>query len=231
MQNFIFPVENLPSLADTNLFERGLEDWLKKAENSNDESLTNFITSLPKHKNNRKILKAVFGNSPYLTQSILKEPAFFKKILSIKPDVLFTNLIEDTRKTLKKETDLSSLMKKLRIFKRRAALLTALADISELWDIEKTTRAISDTADTALQIAVSYLLRTAAKKGEIVLRLPDNEEKDSGLIILGMGKLGAYELNYSSDIDIIVLYEAEKVEYIGKKDVRTFFIKLTRNLI
>src|SRR6185312_4234236 len=80
---------------------------------------------------------------------------------------------------------------------------------------------------TALDIAARALLGEAIAAGEIA---PEDAEH-SGLIVLGMGKLGARELNYSSDIDLILLYDAERASYRGKRSVQSFFTGLAQELV
>ncbi|MEI9986907.1 MAG: hypothetical protein WDN69_29355 [Aliidongia sp.] len=99
------------------------------------------------------------------------------------------------------------LMTRLRAAKRRAALVIALADIAGIWSLDAVTGALSALADTALSAALRHLLTQAAAAGQIALAHPDAPETECGVIILGMGKLGAHELNYSSDIDLIILFE------------------------
>ena len=119
----------------------------------------------------------------------------------------------------------------LRIAKRRAHLTVAIADVVGIWPLKRITRALSDFADAAVAAATSHLLRLAHSGGELELPHPDQPVLDSGLIILGLGKLGARELNYSSDIDLIVLFDLDRVVYRGKKTARECFVKLTRGLV
>ena len=90
------------------------------------------------------------------------------------------------------------------------ALAVALADIAGEWPLHRVTSALSDFADTAIGAAAASLLRAAAQAGQIDLADPAHPERDSGLVILGMGKLGGGELNYSSDVDLIVLFDPRK---------------------
>ena len=76
-----------------------------------------------------------------------------------------------------------------------------------------------------------HLLREAAGKGLIALRAADQPEQDSGLIVLGIGKLGGYELNYSSDIDLIILYDPASARVSARDGVQSFFVRLTRELV
>jgi glutamate-ammonia-ligase adenylyltransferase len=82
-----------------------------------------------------------------------------------------------------------------------------------------------------LSAACAHLLGAAASAGEIVLDDAADPEKGSGLVVLGMGKLGGCELNYSSDIDLIVLYDAERVRYTGRDPPGPFFVRLARDLV
>src|SRR5690606_10821230 len=92
------------------------------------------------------------------------------------------------------------ILRELRRFKQQMALLTGLADLTRHWNLEQVTAALSDTAELTLEKALDWLLRQAHQSGWLCLRSPDTPSQGSGLIVLGMGKLGARELNYSSDI-------------------------------
>jgi glutamate-ammonia-ligase adenylyltransferase len=97
-----------------------------------------------------------------------------------------------------------------------------------VWELEKVTSALSDFAELCLKITVNFLLDMARKRGEIHASIcADN----SGFIVLGMGKLGGRELNYSSDIDLILFYEPEKLGYVGRHTEQHFMNKLAHELV
>ena len=103
-------------------------------------------------------------------------------------------------------------MAALRTAKRRAALAIALADIAGVWDVDEVTRALTRFADACVQGALRFLLREAARdrrhgRDAIGATL----EATTGLVVLAMGKYGAFELNYSSDIDLVVFYDARPI--------------------
>jgi glutamate-ammonia-ligase adenylyltransferase len=179
----------------------------------------------------RPLVEALFGNSPYLAVAILKEPAFLRELLSAGPSATWGQEITRITATLSEETDLKRLMNGLRVGKRRLALLTALADIGGLWSLEQVTEALSDYAALALDLAAGHLLRNGERSGQITLAHPHTPCLDSGFVVLGMGKLGGRELNYSSDIDIICLYDEDQITYCGRKSSREFFIRLTKDLV
>ena len=183
----------------------------------------------------RRLLEAVFGNSPFLGRCVLNEPAFFQDTLTKDVDSVFSTLLARLHPAELLDSgvgrDEAMLMQELRRAKRQAALAIALADISGAWPLEKVTLALSRFAEAALRGSVSHFLHQGHKSGQIALPCPERPEEGSGLIVLGLGKLGAGELNYPSDIDLIVLYERDKVAYTGRKTVQEFFVRLARSLV
>ena len=84
--------------------------------------------------------------------------------------------------------DEAGLMKSLRVAKRRIAVLTAICDLTEIWSLAQVTGALSDLADHALDACLAHVLRRLHDAGEIQLQNPDDPCRDSGFVILGMGK-------------------------------------------
>ena len=117
----------------------------------------------------------------------------------------------------------------LRIAKRRMALAVGLADIAGLWALERVSGALSAFADVALERATAHLLAEAVRAGELPAAARDGA--GSGLIVLGMGKLGAHELNYSSDVDLIVLYDTKSILTDDPGGLQHCFVRLTRKLV
>ncbi len=169
--------------------------------------------------------------SPYLTRLMRTEEAFVQVIIRDGFDTAFAELVKTAYASLGQTDDRAELEKGLRVLKRRAALLTALADLSGEWNLTHVTRALSVLAEACIRRAAAFVLRRAYEKGELDLPDPERPEENSGLILLAMGKLGARELNYSSDVDLIVLYDEEKAPYRGKRDIGSFFVRLTREII
>ena len=106
-------------------------------------------------------------------------------------------------------------MRILRRAKAEAALLIALADIGGVWPVERVTRALTEFADAALGGAVRSSAARRAARASSKSRDSANPEEGSGYVVLAMGKMGAFELNYSSDIDLIVLYDADAAPLEG----------------
>jgi glutamate-ammonia-ligase adenylyltransferase len=178
------------------------------------------------------LIGGIFGTSPYLSRLILSNPAEFWRMLQSNPDeylhasaMMLATAMEGCRR-------LEEAMKPLREAKRRLALTTALADLGGVWDIRNVTAVLSKGADHLLRAAVSFLFRRLALQDTSAQTdwLTDPDEA-SGYIVLGMGKYGARELNYSSDIDLIVFFDPEKARPTGGLDPSTFFVRITRDLV
>jgi glutamate-ammonia-ligase adenylyltransferase len=118
----------------------------------------------------------------------------------------------------------------LRRFKHRMALLTGLAELGGVWTTEAALEAMSVTADSVLEQATTFLFRKARESGQLVPQA-DLASPASGYFVIAMGKLGAFELNYSSDVDIVVFYDADRAGLKPEVEPSTFFVRLTRDLV
>ncbi len=220
MLRFLTELKALPAPADAEGLRAGLEHWREAAG----PKLSQSIEAEP---GGEALLHAVFGNSPFLTHALVAERQFADTLFEYGADAAFQSLILGVRTELAAEPDRKQVMRSLRIAKRRAALLIALADIGGAWPLEKVTAALSDFAEIAQQLAVAHLLDAAKTEGDIA----DSTVDESGYFILGMGKLGGRELNYSSDIDLIALFDPERIVYTGSRSIQEFMIRLTRDLV
>jgi len=177
------------------------------------------------------LLKSVFGNSPFLSRVILRHPEWLHGILTESPEKQIAETFEDL---LAQSVELDSedaLMTLLRHTKARMALLFGFADIAGVWSLFEVTAALSRLADTCLQASLRFLLREAHVAGKLKLQDLSSPEEGSGLFILAMGKHGANELNYSSDIDVIVFYDGERMPISGDVDPGQLSVRLTKRLV
>ncbi|MBI2977404.1 MAG: bifunctional [glutamine synthetase] adenylyltransferase/[glutamine synthetase]-adenylyl-L-tyrosine phosphorylase [Rhodospirillales bacterium] len=226
----------LPAAASPELAARGLEQWLEaagEAARSTDASndLLRFAEQAADDPLGRRVLESIFGNSPFLTSVIVTDPHFTRGLLNAGPRATFDRIIGDLRIARRQSMSDESLARLLRVARKRVALTVALADIANAWSLPEITGALTEFAEQALSIAARHVLREAAGRGAFKLKWPDDPERDSGLIIIGMGKLGGDELNYSSDIDLIVLYDPDRVESADPDGLQAQFVRLTRNLV
>ena len=207
----------------------GLVQWRERAAQAEDAALAAFAERLAAEPQGEAILKAIFGNSPFLTQCLLAEAGFVRELMSRAPEASFAAILAAL--DVDAGGSMDELMTVLRRAKRRTALLVGLADIGGLWNLEQVTGALSDLADRALTLAARHLLAAAAARGELALPDPEHPDEGSGFAVLGMGKLGARELNYSSDIDLIVLYDQDAIDYLGPQTPQDCFVRLTQELV
>ncbi|MCX5493105.1 bifunctional [glutamine synthetase] adenylyltransferase/[glutamine synthetase]-adenylyl-L-tyrosine phosphorylase [Kaistia dalseonensis] len=175
-------------------------------------------------------LGAVFEASPFLRDTAFMDFGRLLAILAADPDLRFREICETVGASWR-TGDLDHLMSGLRRARREVALLVALADLGGVWSVEQVTAALTGFADVAVSAAVAFLLAEAHAAGTIRLPHPDEPARDCGWILLGMGKFGAAELNYSSDIDLIVLFDPDKADVADRDEIGTFFVKLTRRLV
>ncbi|MBP2294197.1 bifunctional [glutamine synthetase] adenylyltransferase/[glutamine synthetase]-adenylyl-L-tyrosine phosphorylase [Azospirillum rugosum] len=225
------PTTTLPKPFDPALAERGLERWRQEAAGAADEEVRAWAEAYADSAEGRAVIDAVCGNSPYLGQSLTRELPFLRRALTDGFDAAFADLLRGVEADSAEERNTDRLMTTLRIAKRRAALLIALADITDRWTLEQVTGALSDIAETSVRMAANHLLRRAAEAGTLTLPEPQRPWIGSGLIVLAMGKLGARELNYSSDIDLIVLYDDAVVQTPQPDKLARTFIRIARDLV
>ena len=177
----------------------------------------------------RGLIDGILSHSPYLTRDMLRELPFVIDA--------FTNGIDAAFARVRTELagieigDEARVMSGLRSAKRRAAITIALADIAGLWDLVEVTSAISEAAEAALTVAWRQALAETIRRGKLPLSPSDDPILGSGLVCLGMGKLGAHELNYSSDIDLIILYDDTLPAYAGHYELRQAFATATRTMV
>jgi [glutamine synthetase] adenylyltransferase / [glutamine synthetase]-adenylyl-L-tyrosine phosphorylase len=182
------------------------------------------------HPLTRTIFESIAEASPYLFDLIRADPARSLRLLTSDPDQHITKLLSDVRSGVAAAPDDATVMRLLRRMKAEAALLIALCDIGDVWPVMRITGALTDVAVTAVQCSVRYLLAQEAARGRIVPPDPDMPEQGSGLIIFAMGKMGAGELNYSSDVDLIVFYEAEGTSLNQDIEPQPFFVRIAQGM-
>jgi [glutamine synthetase] adenylyltransferase / [glutamine synthetase]-adenylyl-L-tyrosine phosphorylase len=117
----------------------------------------------------------------------------------------------------------------LRQAKRRVALLAAVCDLGGVWPLEAVTGALTGLADRAVHLALTVLVAEEIRRGKLPGASLEDAETAGGMVALAMGKMGAGELNYSSDIDLICLFD--ETRYLGEEqEARASFIKVARRM-
>lgn len=196
-----------------------------------DEKTRAFLKKHPLAEEHHPLLKAIYGNSPYLGTLIDKNPEYVSQLVTQDPQDLCNQTIEQLKTDSQNITTEAECMMLLRQAKQKIALLTAIGDITEIWTLDQVTKALSKFAEVSLNIALNKILHDAANKGDLAPAFPDNPSRKCGFIVLAVGKLGGKELNYSSDIDLILFYDKKKLPYTGKKTIQHFTVECAKRLI
>jgi len=195
-----------------------------------DALLAAFVAAIERHRAGAGLVAALAGNSPYLGQIVLRDPGFLAVLARDGIEATVAGLLDglDRRRD---DDSRGRLMAELRRVKARLALAVAIADIAGLWPLERVTGSLSLLSQRALHRTAGFLLAEAEAAGHIAL--PDTADpcRGSGYAILAMGKLGADELNYSSDIDLVVFFDQDVIDYSGPRAPVDFYSRLTQGLV
>lgn len=172
----------------------------------------------------REVVIGAAGCSPYLKRLIAQEARWLEQALDGPESAvatLFAELPEITAKALPSG---------LRQAKRRIALITGLADLGGVWPLEQVTGVLSDFADLAVTTALRATVGAEIARGKLPGMSADNIHDAAGMSVLAMGKMGAHELNYSSDIDLICLFDETRFAPDDFHDARAAFVRATRRM-
>jgi glutamate-ammonia-ligase adenylyltransferase len=207
--------------------EQRFGEWLADLA-SDDAAAFRAITDQYPHA--RAILLGIAEASPYLFDLIRADAARALRLLHCDPQQHLATLIAETSANVAAAGGDPDVMHLLRRMKSEAALLIALCDIGGVWPVMRVTRALTDLAVSSVQTTLRYLLRQDAARKRILPPDPDNPEQGSGLIVLAMGKMGAGELNYSSDIDLIVFFDLETHTLAEDIEPNSFFVRIAQGV-
>jgi [glutamine synthetase] adenylyltransferase / [glutamine synthetase]-adenylyl-L-tyrosine phosphorylase len=216
--------------------EIGLQRWDETVAKLEDRALAGHAKALADDAAGRLLLEVIFGNSPFLTQCLLHDIGTAVAWRKAGMGPIFQGILDELSQLGEGAQSEAELMRALRVARRRCALVVGLSDIALVAGVEETMAALSRFAEAAIETAIAYLLRDAQAKGKPP-QGPGLTPAASGYILLAMGKLGGGELNYSSDIDLIAMFEPERLsaEILAALEPSggpgAFFIALTRDLV
>ena len=181
------------------------------------------LTALPTlEKALADLIVGTAGCSPYLADLMPREADWIVPALD-NPEAATGELLASIPNMA-----LADLPVGLRQCKRRIALLAGLADLGGVWSLEEVTQTLTDFADAAVQATITQLVAAEVARGKLPSGGDPNEA--GGMVVLAMGKMGAGELNYSSDIDLICLFDETRFDPDDYHDVRSAFIRVTRKM-
>ena len=199
-------------------------------------SLFQFLAQAPRMLH---LMCTIFGNSPAMGDTLIRDPMLIywlaeERVESRSPTCkeMDQKLREslDTFKTYELKCDA------IRRFKRREMLRIGVRDLLGVADVKQTVSSLSDLAMVLIQMVYEIVdedLRT--QHGSPAHRTRNGRWVESSFVVMGMGKLGGGELNYSSDVDLVYLYDSDKGETrASKKQMcvpnEEYFEKLAREM-
>ena len=204
-----------------------VSDWLAEiADTAAGKSLTQLLAAYPMLDG---LVMSLAEGSRYLWELARADPERLVLLLQAEPARRFDDILADAKRAITAADDEAEVMRLLRRMKSEAALLIALADIGGIWPVMQVIERQTKLADVAVGAAVDYLLADAQRRGKLKVCDPGRPAEGSGYIVLAMGKMGAGELNYSSDIDLIVFYDAAAP--LPGIEPAPFYVRITRALV
>ena len=173
----------------------------------------------------RALLGGAAGCSPYLAGLMAREADWLEAALAEPPEAALAAVLAGLDGLGSEE-----LGPALRRAKARVALLAGLCDLGGVWPLEAVTGALTALADRAVDLGMKALVADEIRRGRLPGLVAEDADRAGGMVALAMGKMGAGELNYSSDIDLICLFDDGRFGDGDVQEARASFIKVVRRL-
>jgi glutamate-ammonia-ligase adenylyltransferase len=217
--------EHLPRLSDPDMALNNLDRFVSAARNP-----LSLATLFERDREALPILLQIFSTSQYLSDTLLTDAEAYDLVRMTEGEpVARETIINELVSEVSALSDERLVMSALRRFKRRELLRISYGDIIRSQRIEVVTRQISYVADAILEAVV----QTARRNLEQKRGTPRTRDgRRATFVVLALGKLGGSELNYSSDIDLVFLYDGN-----GQTDAQRpmanqeFFDRLARDVV
>ncbi len=158
-------------------------------------------------------ITAAWERAPYLKRLMRTRPMALARIVGEGPEAAVAAAHAVARGEGKVDG-------RLRDAKAELALAVALADLAGEWPLERVTAALSDFADLALSEAIAAAIGERVEGAEAI-----------GLTALALGKLGSRELNYSSDVDLILLHDRKTLPRRERDDPDESAVRIGRRVV
>ena len=205
--------------------ERHWQDWVKACLS---------IERAPEDHVDLALLGKIWACSEFIPQVMIRNPLLWFELIEqqwLKKSCSLTQYQDLLKQRLESidATNDAQLMKLLRLFRQQQMLRIAWRDLANLADTRETLHNLTDLAEVCIDITLETLYQDQCSKLGVPCDAQGNPQR---LVVLGMGKLGGYELNFSSDIDLIFCF-AQEGETNGSRALANsqFFIRLGQRFI
>ena len=194
--------------------DRALNHWERwLASGVSRSAVLEYLGSAPRMVD---LVCTIFGNSNALAFTLVRDPLLLywlaqQNVLSTAPTR--AGMERTIRQSLEGVTATEPMLDVLRRFRRREMLRIGVRDLLRLADVEETTASLSDLASVLIDAA--YRIVDADLRAQYGIPMHRNRQGrlvETGFTVIGMGKLGGHELNYSSDVDVLYVCESHEGE-------------------
>jgi glutamate-ammonia-ligase adenylyltransferase len=175
------------------------------------------------------LINGISEGSPFLWDLVRSSPQRLSSFLTTDPEQAFERILSEHRAAIAADAPEPVVMRALRLMRADAALLIALADLGGAWPIQQILEWQTKLADAEINLALEYIFADPQHRSKLADASDRNPAQASGFFVLAMGKMGAGELNYSSDIDLVLLYDAAAVA--PGVEPAWFFVRAARRLV
>lgn len=180
----------------------------------------------------RDAASAALSNAPYLKRLIERRTDLTEGADAAWPERLLGDALAQAHAIAAAPPAFEHAMRTLRRAKDAVHLAAALADLSCAWPLMRVTGALTDFADAAVRAALAMGARESARRGDFECASGDDDIGPApGVALIAMGKMGAGELNYSSDIDFSVFFDAERLAGAKAREPRVAAVRLVAPVV
>lgn len=173
---------------------------------------------------------AAVASAPYLKRLIERRPDLVENADEAWADRSLADAMRAAEEIAQSPPPIEEAMRTLRRAKDAVHLAVALADISRRWPLAQVTGAITAFADAALRAALAVGAQESVRRGDF--ELGDGAHGPApGVALIAMGKMGAGELNYSSDIDFSVFFDAARLAEAKAREPRVAAVRLVAPMV
>lgn len=175
-------------------------------------------------------LGPVAGGAPYLGNLMRRWPEMLRRCLETSPAQGLEAILSATAGLNAEPLEADEFKRRLRLLKAELHLLTALADLGGVWDLDRVTEALTRFADAAVHACLAFAAQIERQKGRLIGPQDAAIGPIPGFFGLAMGKYGAFELNYSSDIDLSLFYEPSALPVSDAVEPQGFVNRIAQSL-
>ena len=217
--------EAAPRLADPDMALNNLERFLQSAR-----SPLSTAALFERDPHSLPNLLQMLNCSQYLSDQLCTDPESYELLRTTRGRPVSRDLlVEELLTEIHAVQDEEAVMRVLRRFKRRETLRIAYGDFVAQLPVAQVTRQISYLADALVDAALQFAIRNLEEKRR---RRNGQQFTVPSIVVLALGKLGGLELNYSSDIDLVVLYQpADPLSNHDAMESQDFVNRVTQELI